>query len=126
MCAYLIPLVLFSWFDFVLTQAEHYGVAITPAVKRHEPSSHTHDIVLPHGLGWMTLHRTLHRVHHRAPASPWFEAPRRLKSDATAAPIPYGVFVRRWFAGGPRLWLTAHGTQAGTISPARFRSSDQA
>ncbi|MGN6650481.1 fatty acid desaturase family protein [Trinickia sp.] len=121
--AYLIPLALFAWFDFMLTQAEHYDTSIAPASNRREPGSITYDIVLPLCLGWMTLHRTLHRVHHREPGSPWFQAPRRLNEDPTARPIGYMTFVRRWLAGGPRLWLTEHGTLAGTTAaqPSRPR-----
>ncbi|TAM92147.1 fatty acid desaturase [bacterium] len=120
--AYLIPLALFSWFDFILTQAEHYGAAITPASQRHERGSVALDIVLPLWIGWMTLHRTLHRVHHREPALPWFQAPRRLNEDPTATPIAYLTFVRRWLAGGPRLWLTEGGTPAATNTVRRSRS----
>lgn len=122
---YLIPLALFAWFDFILTQAEHYGAAIVPAApasSRREPGSITHDIVLPLGLGWMTLHRTLHRVHHREPALPWFLAPRRLREDPSAKPIAYVTFVRRWLAGGPRLWLTEHDMPAETATARRSRS----
>ena len=117
--AYLLPLALFSWFDFILTQAEHYGAAIGPASHRREPGSIAHDIVLPLGLGWMTLHRTLHRVHHREPALPWYDARRRLNEDATANPMTYGTFVRRWLASGPRLWLTEHGSPAVTSTVRR-------
>ncbi len=120
--AYLIPLALFAWFDFMLTQAEHYGAAIAPAAHRREPGSITHDIVLPLGIGWMTLHRTLHRVHHREPALPWFEAPRRLNEDPTASPMTYLSFARRWLAGGPRLWLTEQGTPAETRPVQQSRS----
>ncbi|MFC3617272.1 hypothetical protein ACFOPS_02625 [Ralstonia solanacearum] len=64
---YAVPLALFAWFDFVLTQAEHYQVDIVPAVPTaaaRPPGPLTLDIVLPLGLGWLTLHRPLHRVHH--------------------------------------------------------------
>lgn len=103
--AYLLPLALFAWIDFVLTQSEHYGVAVVPGSHRRAPGSLTHDVVLPSGLGWLTLHRTLHRVHHRDPALPWFQAPGRLMADATApTPYTYGAFVRRWLREGPRSW----------------------
>jgi len=116
---YLLPLVLFSWFDFMLTQAEHYGVAIVPASSWRDPASLTHDIVLPFGLGWLTLHRALHRVHHHEPGLRWVEAPRRLRADPTARPLAYGAFARCWLADGPRLWLNAQGTPAAANLPPR-------
>ncbi|WP_309477073.1 fatty acid desaturase family protein [Trinickia acidisoli] len=115
--AYLIPFALFSWFDFLLTQAEHYGVAIVPASSRREQGAITLDIALPPVLGWLTLHRSLHRVHHGDPAVRWFEAPYRLKADPTSAPITYATFMRLWLAGGPRLWRTAQGTCANVTAP---------
>jgi fatty acid desaturase len=111
-CAYLIPLALFSWFDFLLTQAEHYGVAIAPASGEWGRQTMSHDLVLPMGLGWLTLHRSLHAVHHGNPALRWFEAPRALRRDRRAAPVSYGAFARRWLASGPRLWLTEQGERA--------------
>ncbi|MGF6851257.1 fatty acid desaturase family protein [Paraburkholderia sp. CI3] len=102
--AYAIPLALHSWFDFLLTQAEHHGVAVLPSSCRRDPGAVTHDVVLPFGLGWLNLHRSLHRVHHRYPSLRWFEAPARLRDDPTASPISYGTFVRDWLAAGPRLW----------------------
>lgn len=121
-CAYFIPLALFSWFDFILTQAEHYGVAVTPAADGRDPHTVSHDIVLPLGLGWLTLHRALHGVHHDNPALRWFEAPRALKRNTAAMPLSYGGFVRHWLAKGPRLWLTAQGRQANATIPTSFRS----
>ncbi|AZU59450.1 fatty acid desaturase family protein [Ralstonia nicotianae] len=109
---YAIPLALFAWFDFVLTQAEHYQVDIAPAASVRAPAALTHDIVLPLGLGWLTLHRTLHRVHHCHPGLRWFEAPRRLRADPSAAPMSYAAFVRRWLSAGPRLWLRADASPA--------------
>ncbi|AXV79406.1 MULTISPECIES: fatty acid desaturase family protein [Ralstonia solanacearum species complex] len=109
---YVMPLALFSWFDFVLTQAEHYQVDIAPAASARAPAALTLDIVLPLGLGWLTLHRPLHRVHHCYPGLRWFEAPRRLRADPTATPMSYATFVRRWLAAGPRLWLRADGSPA--------------
>ncbi|MCP1118005.1 fatty acid desaturase family protein [Robbsia andropogonis] len=105
--AYAIPLALLAWFDFLLTQAEHYGVAIVPASPgkvRRDPQSITMDIVLPFGLGWLMLNRSLHSVHHRYPALRWYDAPRILRADPTAAPTTYWAFARRWLIAGPRLW----------------------
>lgn len=103
--AYLIPLALFAWIDFILTQAEHYDADIVPAFERRDPGVITMDVLLPAGLGWFTLHRSLHRVHHRDPALRWFEAPRRLREDPSAAPLSCADFLCRWLVGGPRLWL---------------------
>jgi fatty acid desaturase len=116
--AYLIPLALFAWFDFMLTQAEHYEVAIAPASSPRDPHTVSHDVVLPLGLGWLTLHRALHGVHHGNPALRWFKAPRALKWNKAAKPLSYGAFARLWWANGPRLWLTAQGEPANAIGPA--------
>jgi len=121
--AYLIPLVLFSWLDFLLTQAEHYGIPIRPYAQRPDPLAASHDVVLPLGLGWLTLHRTLHRVHHGNPSLRWFDAPRAMDADALATPLPYGAFVRMWLAGGPRLWLTARGEPANAAASAQDPSA---
>lgn len=103
--AYAIPAALNAWFDFPLTQAEHYGVPVIAGERRRDPAEVTLDILLPPALGWLHLHRSLHRVHHRDPATRWYEAPRRLRRDPGAAPMTYLGFVRRWWAEGPRLWL---------------------
>ncbi|HEX8955400.1 MAG TPA: fatty acid desaturase [Burkholderiaceae bacterium] len=103
--AYLVPLALFAWIDFILTQAEHYDADIVPAFERRDPGAITIDVVLPAGLGWLTLHRSLHRVHHRDPALRWFEASRRLRQDPSSSPVRCADFLGRWLAGGPRLWL---------------------
>lgn len=117
--AYLIPLALSAWFDFILTQAEHYGVAIAPASCRRPQGSIANDIALPFGLGWVLLHRSLHRTHHCEPALRWFEVARRIETDPTAAPIGYIAFVRRWLTDGPRLWLTDRGSRANANVPIR-------
>jgi fatty acid desaturase len=118
--AYAIPLALFAWIDFLLTQAEHYNVAVRPPSCRRDPGAVAHDIVLPAGLGWLTLNRSLHRVHHRHRGLRWFEAPARLREDATAAPISYAAFVRRWLAEGSRLWT------AGPAAPAPDAAAGEA
>jgi len=119
--AYLIPLALSAWFDFILTQAEHYGVPIAPASRRREQAAIANDIALPFGLGWLLLHRSLHRAHHREPALRWFEVPRAMRTDATACPIGYIAFARRWLTNGPRLWLTDRGSLANVNVPTRSR-----
>ncbi|MEX3816298.1 fatty acid desaturase [Paraburkholderia sp. BR13439] len=114
--AYAIPLALHAWLDFVLTQAEHYGVAVASSNPR-DPGAVTHDIALPFGLGWLNLHRSLHRVHHRHPGLPWYSAPTRLRNDPSAAPISLTRFIRYWMKAGPRLWLTkSDAAPAGTVS----------
>jgi fatty acid desaturase len=105
MWAYAIPLGISAWIDFPLTQAEHYGVAVAPAGTRRGVNEVALDVVLPFGLGWLMLHRPLHRLHHRQPNAGWIGAPGRLREDAFAAPIAYGDFARRWLREGPRLWL---------------------
>ena len=108
---YAIPLVCAAWLDFPLTQAEHYGSRIVGAEASHGRDAHANDVVLP-VLGWLLLQRSLHRVHHRAPAAPWHTALRRLHADPSARPITYAAFVRRWLAHGPRKWPHADASAA--------------
>lgn len=104
--AYAVPAALYAWLDFPLTQAEHYGAPVLSCERRRDPADVSFDIVLPLGLGWLHLHRALHRVHHRDPTTRWYEAPARLRADPTATPVGFTAFVRRWWAEGPRLWQT--------------------
>lgn len=108
---YAIPLVCAAWLDFPLTQAEHYGSRIAGADAVHGRDAHANDIVLP-VFGWLLLHRSLHRVHHRAPVAPWHTALQRLRTDSSARPITYAAFVRQWLAHGPRQWPRADANAA--------------
>ncbi len=119
---YAIPLALFSWFDFVLTQAEHYQVDIVPAVPAvpaRAPGPLTLDIVLPLGLGWLTLHRPLPPCAPLPPRAALVRSAAPLRADPTATPMSYAAFVRRWLAAGPRLWLRADGSPAAPDSTDR-------
>jgi fatty acid desaturase len=102
--AYVLPMALFAWFDFVLTQAEHYGVPVAPPHQRRDPGSVTQDVQLPHLISWLMLHRPLHRVHHQHPGLRWADAPAQRVRDGGVA-VSYLQFVRRWLSEGPRLWL---------------------
>ena len=102
--AYVLPMALYSWFDFLLTQAEHYGVPVVKAGHRRDPGALTADVQLPAWLSWLTLHRSLHRVHHLHPGLRWFAAPAQRVRDGSV-PITYRDVVRRWMKEGPRLWL---------------------
>jgi len=105
---YVLPMVLYSWFDFLLTQAEHYGVPVVRAGHRRDPGAVTKDVQLPAWLSWLTLHRSLHRVHHLHPGLRWFVAPAQMVRDGSV-PITYRDVVRRWMKEGPRLWLQRPG-----------------
>ncbi|AHL34069.1 membrane protein [Pseudomonas brassicacearum] len=106
-CAYVLPYCLFSWLDFWLTQAEHYGVSISTEGPRRAPAEITTDVYLPSVVSWLVLHRSLHRTHHHAPATRWFHA--LSQSRALTRNKPGGVtdlptFVTTWMQLGPRLW----------------------
>ncbi len=100
--AYALPLAIACWIDFPLTQGEHYGMPVLPAADRRRGDELANDIELPAGLGWLTLHRSLHRVHHCNPGAAWAEAPRALRDGPL--PMPYARFVHWWWMGGPRQW----------------------
>jgi fatty acid desaturase len=106
-CAYLLPYCLFAWMDFWLTQAEHYGVPISAQGSRRAPADITTDLYLPRPLSWLILNRSLHRIHHHAPATRWFHA--YAQSEVLAESKPGGVtdlptFFATWMRLGPRLW----------------------
>jgi fatty acid desaturase len=105
--AYAIPLAISAWIDLPLTQAEHFGVPVAPSQTRRGAQELANDIQLPLGLGWAMLHRSLHCVHHRRPNGEWIDAPRQLREHASAAPVAYASFARRWLRDGPRLWHVA-------------------
>lgn len=105
--AYLLPLCLFAWFDFLFSQAEHYGADIADADSARNVASVSYDVVVPHWLSHLMLNRNLHRVHHVWPRTRWFEAPARLQELDAMQPgrvLSFFRFSQRWFAEGPRLW----------------------
>jgi fatty acid desaturase len=109
--AFALPLALCSWIDFLLTQAEHYGVPVAPASQQKRPPGETtQDVIVPRWMSWMMLHRPLHRVHHMHPALRWFEAPGFVGEDG-GVPVTYLAFVARWLREGPRLWLREDGSR---------------
>ncbi|NUT89654.1 fatty acid desaturase [Pseudomonas corrugata] len=105
--AWLIPYCLFAWLDFWLTQAEHYGVAISAQGARRAPADITTDVYLPTWVSWLILHRSLHRTHHEAPATRWFHAHARSRVLAETRPgsaVGLRAFLATWMRFGPRLW----------------------
>lgn len=104
---YLLPLCLFAWFDFLFSQAEHYGAAVREVDQQCNVASVSYDVTVPHWLSHLMLNRNLHRVHHVWPRTRWFEAPARLQELDTLQPgrvLSFSGFSQRWFAQGPRLW----------------------
>lgn len=105
--AYLIPLCLFAWFDFLFSQAEHYGAPIRKEEERCNVASVSYDIKMPLWLSHLMLNRNLHRVHHVWPRTRWFEAPERMTELNVIQPsrvLSLRTFGKRWWADGPRLW----------------------
>ncbi len=95
------PLALFSWFDFLLNQAEHFGMTELPAGA--DPAQVTNNLLLPRPLAILFLYRNLHRVHHIAPKTLWHrtEAVFRTQDDPG---MSFWPFFKRYMAEGPRLW----------------------
>lgn len=95
------PLALFAWLDYLLNQAEHYGMSELPAGA--DPAQATNNLLLPQPLAILFLYRNLHRVHHIAPKTLWHrtEAVFRTQGDPG---MPFWPFFKRYMAEGPRLW----------------------
>ncbi|WP_260958563.1 fatty acid desaturase family protein [Pseudomonas citri] len=105
--SYLLPYCMFAWLDFWLTQAEHYGVPISAQGARRDPATITTDLYLPRPISWLILHRSLHRTHHAAPATRWFQAHARsvaLEQHKPGGATDLPTFVATWMRLGPRLW----------------------
>lgn len=105
--AYILPLCLFGWIDFLFSQAEHYAAPVRPVAERVNVASVTLDVRLPRWLSHLLLNRNLHRVHHVWPRTRWFEAPGFLTTLNGAQPgrvVSLPEFAARWYSEGPRLW----------------------
>lgn len=105
--AYLLPLCLFAWFDFLFSQAEHYGADIRDADAACNVASVSYDVTAPRWLSHLMLNRNLHRVHHVWPRTRWFEAQARQRELDAIQPgrvLSFSQFSQRWFTEGPRLW----------------------
>lgn len=105
--AYLIPLCLFAWFDFLFSQAEHFGAPIRDTETACNVASVSYDITVNRWMSHLLLNRNLHRVHHVWPRTRWFEAQARLNELAEIQPgrvLGLLDFCKRWWADGPRLW----------------------
>ena len=73
MWAYAIPFVTLTYFDFLLTQAEHYAVEVVPSsAPRRSQIGIGGNVVLPAWLAWPMLNRGLHGLHHVYPGQRWF------------------------------------------------------
>ncbi len=98
---YWLPLACFGWFDYLLNQAEHYGMReLAPG---EDPADVTNNLLLPAPLSWLFLHRNLHRVHHVQPRTPWHLTARAYRAQG-APGLRFGDFFSRFFAEGPRRW----------------------
>ncbi len=105
--AYILPLCLFAWFDFMFSQAEHYGAAVRDTEQSCNVASVSYDVTAPRWLSHLMLNRNMHRVHHVWPRTRWFEAQARLQELDVIQPgrvLSFSRFSKRWFAEGPRLW----------------------
>lgn len=105
--AYLIPLCLFAWFDFLFSQAEHYGAPVSDPSSVRNVASVSYDITVNRWLSHLMLNRNLHRVHHVWPRTRWFEAQARLNDLDALQPgrvMDLQAFGKLWWQGGPRLW----------------------
>lgn len=105
--AYVVPMCLFGWIDFLFSQAEHFAAPVRPVDARINVANVTLDVRLPRWLSHLLLNRNLHRVHHVWPRTRWFEAPGFLPTlDATqpGRVVSLPEFTVRWFRQGPRLW----------------------
>lgn len=98
---YWLPLGLFAWFDYLLNQAEHYGMKEIRL--GDDPGEETNNLLLPTPLAWIFLYRNLHRVHHLEPRTPWHLTGRVYRQQGRPG-LPFVVFMKRYLSEGPRLW----------------------
>lgn len=98
---YWLPLACFGWFDYLLNQAEHYGMReLKPG---EDPAEVTNNLLLPAFLSWLFLHRNLHRVHHIQPRTPWHLTVRAYRDQGQLG-MRFSDFFSRFLVEGPRLW----------------------
>lgn len=95
------PLALFSWFDFLLNQAEHFGMTELPAGA--DRAQATNNLLLPRPLAILFLYRNLHRVHHIAPKTLWHRTESVFRTQDDPG-MPFWPFFKRYMTEGPRLW----------------------
>lgn len=107
--AQLIPFLVFAWVDHLFNQAEHFGcdTGMADGVCL-APGDVSNDLLLPRWLGMMFLFRNLHRVHHLAPMTKWYQAPQVFASLPASADqsrtLTFRRFLRRYFTEGARVW----------------------
>ncbi len=104
---YLLPFLLFTWLDYLFSQAEHYGAKVRGIDDSVNVANLTLDLRMPRWISLLMLHRNLHRVHHVWPRTRWFEAPSFLPALDRAQPgrvISLTGFIARWLTQGPRQW----------------------
>ena len=98
---YWLPLALYAWLDFLLNQAEHYGMR--ELMPGEDPGKATNNLLLPKLLSVAFLYRNLHRVHHLEPRTPWHMT-ERVYIEQGEPGISFYTFFRRYLSEGPRLW----------------------
>lgn len=98
---YWVPLAFFAWFDFLLNQAEHYGMKEIQTGENLRQV--TNNLLLPKPLALLFLYRNLHQVHHIEPRTLWHRSEVVYWEQGNEG-ITFWSFFRRYLAEGPRLW----------------------
>ena len=71
--------------------------------KGSDPAQATNNLRLPKPLAILFLYRNLHRVHHLAPKTLWYQTEKAYIKQGDPG-LPFRPFLRRYLAEGPRLW----------------------
>lgn len=99
--AWYLPLGLFLFIDFFLTQSEHYGSESRTAerVTLAEQYGISWNLQLPAPVEFLVMGRNLHAEHHEYPGTHWSIA----RDQRTGRTLALGAYLRAWWTNGPRV-----------------------
>lgn len=104
---YLIPIIVFSYVDFLFNQSEHYGYSEKDYSNKHRALD-ANNIEIPFALGWIFLFRNYHQLHHKYPKIKWYDSHKFYVNDFSKRDYckseSFFSFFKRFFVLGIRVW----------------------